>query len=455
METNKKPSRRKKVFWSFGAIADVYMANALNYLAFPIYNMSLGVDPRLLGWALGLPRIWDAISDPLMGNITDNTHSRLGRRRPYIFIGSLLCMVLFVLVWSPPLSWSVSAIGIYFMLMTFLYYTAYTIFAVPWNAMGLEMTTDYNERTRVQAYRNVFQSVGGLGLGAMWFLSQKWGNGNDAIGVRYVGWVFGTLICVCGILPALFCREGATLQKQPKIRFWPALTSTFSNKIFLLLVGVYVLLVFGIFMVNTFAFYLNTYYVFDGDKASVTRLTMISNFAYQGIGILLVPVVSAIATRIGKKATLFGGLVLVVLAYGSSWFFYTPKAPYLQLVTLVLISPGLACMWTLAPSMLADICDLDELKTKRRREGMFSASYSWASKAGISLSMILSGYMLKWSGFDAALDIQPERVIINMRLLYMGVPIFFVSLAALLVLFYPLTEKKVHDLQDKLLKTDI
>jgi GPH family glycoside/pentoside/hexuronide:cation symporter len=76
MKAKTKLSKTKKSAWAMGSIADVYMTNALGYLAFPIYNMGLGVDPRMLGWALGLPRIWDAISDPLMGNISDNTRTR-------------------------------------------------------------------------------------------------------------------------------------------------------------------------------------------------------------------------------------------------------------------------------------------------------------------------------------------------------------------------------------------
>ena len=429
------------------------MTNALNYLAFPIYNMGLGVDPRLLGWALGLPRIWDAISDPLMGNISDNTHSRWGRRRPYIFIGAILCAIMFVLIWSPPVSWSVTAIGWYFMGLVFLYYTAYTIFMVPWGALGLGLTTDYDERTRVQAYRTVFQAVGGLGLGAMWFLSLKWGGGNDVVGVRYVGWAFGALILVCGVLPAIFCRESST-PDQEKMKFWPAIAATFSNKVFLLLISITVCVMLGIFMVNTFAVYINTYYVFGGNKEGVATLNMYANFAFQGAGIALVPVIAAMATRIGKKVTLIGGLLLVVVAYGTSWFFYTPKNPYLQLITLALAAPGLSCMWTLAGSMIADICDLDELKTGRRREGMFGASYSWACKAGISLTMILSGYMLTWSGYDADVKVQPESVITNMRLLYMLVPMGFVGLAAVLVAFYPLSEKRILDVQAELRESE-
>ena len=449
MSDPKKLSPSKKSAWAVGSIADVYMTNALMYLAFPIYNMGLGVSPLMLGWALGLPRLWDAISDPLMGNISDNTHTRFGRRRPFILVGAVLCAVMFALVWSPPTSWSTTAIGWYFMAMVFLYYTAYTVFMVPWGAMGLELTTDYNERTRVQAYRTVFQGVGAFGLSAMWLLSLKWGGGDDVVGVRYVGLAFGALILVCGVLPAIFCRENVA-HDQAKIKFWPSIKATFSNTAFLLLIAVTVCVFLGIFMVNSFALYINTYYVFGGDKVGVASLTMYAGWAFQFAGIALVPVITYIATHVGKKATLISGLLLVVVAYGTSWWCYTPDNPWLQIITLALAAPGMSCMWIIASSMLADICDMDELKTGRRREGMYGASYSWATKAAGSLCMILSGYMLTWSGFDVAVEVQPETVITNMRLLYMFVPMGFVGLAALLLFFYPLSEERVLEIQKQL-----
>ena len=449
MNDTQKLTRSRKSAWAIGSITDVNMTNALNYLAFPIFNMGLGVDPRMLGWALGLPRIWDAISDPLMGNISDNTRTRFGRRRPFILIGAILCAVMCALLWSPPSGWSPTAIGWWFMGMVFLYYTAYTVFTVPWGALGLELTTDYNERTKVQAYRTVIQGVGAIGMGYMWLLAQKWGGGDDVAGVRYVGLAFGGLILICGVLPAIFCRENVK-HDQGKIAFWSALKATFSNKIFLLLIAVTICVMLGIFMVNSFAVYIGTYYIFEGDKEGVARLAAYSNTVFQIAGFALVPLITFIATRFGKKATLIGGLLLVVVAYGTSWWCYTPKNPWLQLVSLALAAPGLACMWTIGASMLADICDLDELKTGRRREGMFAASYSWACKAGISLCMILSGYMLTWSGFDAKLEVQSEAAITNMRLLYMLVPMGFVGLAAFLLAFYPLTEKRVLEIQEQL-----
>ena len=113
-------------------------------------------------------------------------------------------------------------------------------------------------------------------------------------------------------------------------------------------------------------------------------------------------------------------------------------------------------MWVIGASMLADICDLDEMKTGLRREGMFGASFSWATKAGIAFTMILSGYMLQWSGFDATLETQqPEGVITTMRLLYMFVPMTFVGLAVVLLLFYPLTEKRVLEIQKELSEREI
>ena len=449
MSDAKKLPRSKKSVWAIGSIADVNMANALNYLAFPIYNMGLGVDPRMLGWALALPRVWDAISDPLMGNISDNANTRFGRRRPFILIGAILCAIMFALIWSPPTGWSPTAIGWYFMVMVFLYYTAYTIFMVPWGATGLELTTDYNERTWVQAYRVMFQAIGGIGLGAMWLLALKWGGGDDVVGVRYVGLAFGFLILVCGVLPAIFCRENMA-HDQDKFKFWPSIKATFSNKVFLLLIAVTVCVFLGISMVFSFAPYINTYYVLGGDKEGAASLNMYGTFVFAAAGLGLVPVISYVATFLGKKATLIGCLLMVVVSYGTSWWLYTPDNPWLQLITLALAAPGMSCMSIIASSMVADICDMDEVKTGRRREGMFGGSYSCATKIGISLTMILSCYMLSWSGFDVAVEVQPEAVITNMRLLYMLVPMGFVGLAALLLFFYPLSEERVLEIQKQL-----
>ena len=449
-ERSKPVTVVQKSSWALGSVADVYMTNALNYLAHPIYNMGLGVDPRMLGWALGLPRIWDAISDPLMGHISDNTRSRCGRRKPYIFLGAILCMIMFVAIWNPPRNLSVEALGWYFLIATFLYYTVYTIFLVPWAALGMELTTDYHERTSVQAFKTVFQAIGGLGLGTMWLLAQKWGDGDDVVGVGYVGWVFGAFILICGLASAIFCKEPKSGIAHEKMAFWPSIKSTFSNRVFLILVSATIFLMLGIFMVNSFSKYINVYYVYGGNKEGVAKLDMYANFAFQGAGFALIPVITALSRRIGKKTTLILGLCTVSMAYGTSWFCYTPEYPYLQLLTLALAAPGLSCMWILTSAMMADICDMDELKTGRRREGMFGASYSWACKVGISITMIMSGYMLQWSGFDAAIEVQSEAVITNMRLLYMIVPVVFVGVAALLVSLYPLTEAKVKEIQAQL-----
>jgi GPH family glycoside/pentoside/hexuronide:cation symporter len=151
----------------------------------------------------------------------------------------------------------------------------------------------------------------------------------------------------------------------------------------------------------------------------------------------------------GKRPTLITGLVLVIVGFGASWWTYTPHAPYLQGLTLALISPGLACLWIIGPSMIADICDVDELETGLRREGMFSAAFTWSIKLSIAVTMILSGYMLKIAGYDATREAgQLPGVVDHLRLLYMAVPSAMAALGILFVWLYPLTERRVREVQD-------
>ena len=448
-EADRVPTKQK-IAWSFGTFSDTFMTNAFGYLATPIYIIALGVDPRLIGWAQALPRVWDAISDPLMGNISDNTRSGFGRRKPYIFLGAILSGLFFALIWMPPQSLSKTGMGIFFMAMAFLYYTGYTIFAVPWGAMGLGLTSDYNERTRVMAYRTFFAALFGTLLGTMWWLSFKIGNyleADEVVGVRYVGLLFGVLIAGFGIIPALFAREKIFVKNQKKISLLKAFAETLRNKTFLLLGIITFCLMLGLFLANPLAYFINIHYVFGGDEEGVSMLSMWANVVFQITGLLLTPVAAWYGIKVGKKKALLTGLSLVVVGYCTSWFFYTPKYPYLQFLTLAICAPGLSCIWVFTASMLADICDVDELHTGLRREGMYGAVYTWFCKAGVTATLVLSGYIITWSGYIADLELQTDATVLKMRVLYAIVPIFFISLAFILTLFYSLTEEKTHEIR--------
>lgn len=426
------------------------MANAFSYLALPIYNVALKVDPVLLGWAMGLPRIWDAFADAFIGNISDNTRTRWGRRRPFIFAGAIASGVLFALVWMPPASSGAMTIAGYFLAVSFLYYTAYAVFTVPWGALGLQLTGNYAERTNVQAWKNVFQATGGAFLGVLWWLSLRIGD-NEVEGARWVGIIFGLLIALAGIIPALFVRESGAGLDQPKMPFWTAVKSTFSNRAFLCVIAFTLCIVFGIFTVNAFALYINILHVFGGNKEAVSSLNMVMNAVFQFSGLVMTPLIAWAAHKLGKRHALGAGLCLVVAGFLASWWTYTPSAPYLQGVTLALVSIGLACLWIIGPSMLADVCDLDELSTGRRREGMYSAAYAWAIKAGIALTMVASGYMLSFAGYDATREAaQAAGVVDRLRLLYMTVPAGLSLVALLFVYLYPLSEAKALAIREKL-----
>jgi GPH family glycoside/pentoside/hexuronide:cation symporter len=457
IETTKKKDfqqdivpRSKKLFWSMGAFSDTYMANAVSYLAMPIYQVGLGLDPRWLGLAMGIPRLWDAFSDPLMGNISDNTKSKWGRRRPFIFLGAILSGLLFALLWFPPSFLGKTGLTVYFIVVCLLYYTAYTIYTVPWGALGLGLSTDYNERTRIMSYRTFFQALFAVGLGTLWWLSLKMGGAdeNAVIGIRKVGPVFGFLIIIAGIIPAVFCKEKVRTQK--KISIYNAIKQTFTNKVYLLLLGIIFLIMLGLFLVQPFSLYVNINYVFGGKQEPVAKLNMIANVIFQLFGLGLVPLVSFIGTRFGKKKTLIGGLLFVITGYLSCWFTFTPQMPYLQLVSFALIAPGLSCAWVLTTSMIADICDLDELKTSMRREGMYGASFSWVCKMAIGGALLLTGYMLSFTGFETDVTIQSQNTIFLLRLLYVVVPASIITLAMVLTCFYPLTEKKVRAIRQEL-----
>jgi glycoside/pentoside/hexuronide:cation symporter, GPH family len=441
----------RKIAWGFGGMCDSLMLAPLFQLVMPIYNVGLGVSVATLGWVLMIPRFLDAVTDPLMGNISDNTRSRWGRRRPYIFSGALLSAVLFFLMWLPDRSWPVQTVWIYFLVVYCLYALSYTMFVVPFTALAFEMTGDYNERTRVIVWRQILGTVAGLLIPWLYkFCRAPIFGGDEVTGIKYVGGAVAVIIAVTGIVPALFCRERGRAQSQDKIPFFAALRCTFTNRPFLILVTSFFFLYLVVSIVMVYAFYLNLYHVCGGDKDMAANIYGVTTTVLMTTGFFVLPIGTWLSTRMGKKETLLLAMGLTLGGYLLTWVLMTPRWPYLQLIYVALISTGMNWCWLLVPSMLADVCDEDELETGLRREGIFGASLGFVQKCAMAVASLASSWMLLWAGYVDGAARLSEQVVFKMRLIYVGVPALLIGTAMLILYRFPLARERMAEIKELL-----
>ena len=152
------------VGWGIGGFAENMMANGVVVLALSIYNIGMGVSAVWIGWALSIPRIFDTIANPLMGNWSDNTRTRLGRRHPWIIAGVFTTALTYFLIWRPPLAWNTEGKFVWFAIFTTIFFIGYDFYAISYNALGIELTDGYNERTRIQSFRSFFILISNAGM---------------------------------------------------------------------------------------------------------------------------------------------------------------------------------------------------------------------------------------------------------------------------------------------------
>ena len=157
----------QKIGFGLGAMVGVIAINGVAGLVQLYLNVGLKLSPVLVGIVMVIPRFWDAVTDPVVGHLSDNTRSRWGRRIPYVFCGAISVGVTYALLFTIPRDWGSNAMLIYFTMMSILFYTAITIYSIPQTTLGLEMTTDYHERTRIFSYSAFFSGLGGFAL--PWF----------------------------------------------------------------------------------------------------------------------------------------------------------------------------------------------------------------------------------------------------------------------------------------------
>lgn len=443
----------QKLAYGGGAFADNTMQNGINTMANPVFNMTLAVDPGLLSTALALPRLWDAIVDPFVGSASDNARTRWGRRKPFIVTGSILCGLLFALVWMVPHGWSQWGYLAHFLAVSLLFYTAYAVFAMAFGALGMEMSPDYHERTRVMAFKTFFGSVSGISTSWMLWLSQRPCFSDTLEGMRWVGAGIGLTIALLGILPALFIKERAQVAviRQKKLPLIKSLREAVGVKPFRLLLYSVALMAIGIFMVNSLGYYINIYYVHGGDMRAASAVQGWAGSTYCLSSMVALPFITRASTRFGKRRTLAAALCFPLAGTLLKWACYNPNYPYLQLVPVLLMGSGMAALWTLLGSMVADVCDVDEFEHGVRREATLNAVFAWAFKFGLTLALLLSGFVVAFSGFKAEFGgAQTPEALVIMRLLYALVPATALALTILIVLRFPIDQKEAYAIRAKL-----
>lgn len=395
-----------RIGWGCGGVADNYIMNVLNMIFLVLYVQYFKMPPVLAGAALAIPRLIDAVTDPLIGNLSDNTRSRWGRRRPYMVAGTVLSAILLPLFWMPPsgaenLLWYQNPAFIFATVLGVVFAITYTLFVVPYTALGYELTPDYDEKTRVLAWRMYIGLIAGLTVPWTYKLCQIDTFTNEAVGAVWVSVGFGIIIIITGLIPVWVCRERKDVQKQETSLFFKSLGATMSSKPFMILLIAYIIIIVGLFSAFNLGAFVNIYYICGGNKDFGGLMVAVAGSIGAIVSYFSMFLVTAVSVRTGKKTGMILGLVLALIGVIGAWFAMDPRWPMAQLLSTVVIFMGLQGCWLMVSSMVADICDEDELKTGLRREGMFGAINGFALKAALSLTALIGGWLLSCSGFDA------------------------------------------------------
>lgn len=446
-----------KVSFGLGNMVGMATGNLNKELLNPVYVVGLGLSPALIGVAMIVFRIYDAITDPLMGWISDNTRTRWGRRRPWMFLGAFLCALAMPLMWLVQPGWSPTVQTAWLIGAGLLLYTCSTIYGVPYESFSLELTPDYKERTRVASFRMVISSVGGLVIGWSWFITQlpmfsdpETGKPDTLAGALGLSVALGLIIIAAGLFPVFFARERfyKAASKQTKVSLKSNFAATLHSRPFLILVGIALCAVTAGGLAGGIGFFTRLYYVCSGDTALAAKITGIQATFWMPISIASVFAFQTISSRWSKTHSLSVALVFCFGSVALRWWSYTPEMPYLSLTPTFLLAVGTTGMWQLLPSMNADVVDSDELHTSARREGAFAAIFSWFMKLSFTAGIGLPGVIVAWCGFVVAQQAeQLPSIMINMRLAEILIPAALLAISLVLLAIYPLSVRRMGEIR--------
>ena len=413
---------------------------ALILLSFMI--TAIGVPPAVAGAAIFIPKLWIVFCDPLMGLWSDRTKSRWGRRRPFLFVGSILCGITFNLLFNIPHFDSGTAKGIYVGLIYTVASIAFSIYSVPYLTMASELSTNMHERTIVMSWRQVGLGFGLIASNVMPTLLIVQGGGGEA-GHQFMAIVLGLICGVTMFVTFIGTRSVPLIESdQPAVRLIDQMCLAAKNRPFLILLGSNFAQLVGS-AASYATIILFTVYNLKKEITFVSLMTLLMAIMV----ILTPPVWTALSRCIGKKPTFILSIICFFLSFLA--FAWVEPGDDIALYVISLCIGTFNCGFSLmAFSMLLDTMAYDRKISGLNREGVFSGIWSAMDKTAFAFGALLAGLGLSYFGFQESAGgfvAQSPETIRGIMITYIGAPTIFAALSFVIMLGYQLNE---HDLAE-------
>ena len=396
----------------------------------PFATDVLLISPAAIGVIFFVSRLWDAISDPIAGFLSDRTQSRLGRRRPWIAAAIIPVCGMYVMMWSPPTALEGAGLVAWMAVGVIGFYTAMTIFIVPHTALGAELTDAYHDRTRIFGYRHVIWSIGTIAaVAGMQLIIDS--ESPQAL-ARESSFVVSILTAGLLLFAVVMLRERPGFQGRGGTNPLHSFRDVWRNKHARLLLVIFLIENLGGATIAVLTFYVAKYVIMRPD------LTAHFIFAYMGASIVFIGMWLPLSRRFGKTRLWYYSMLLTAGAFGGMYFLEEGSI-YLLSILAMLGGTAAGCGAMIGPSIQADVIDFDEFETGQRKEGTYFAAWNFVFKSATGITIMLTLTVLELVGFEPNVE-QNENVKFAIIALYSLAPLACYLIGAMLLRSFSLDE---------------
>ncbi|MGD1821815.1 MAG: MFS transporter [Pleomorphochaeta sp.] len=427
----KVPLKNKVLF----GIGDMYAGGAflivgLLYLKF--LTDVVGLAPSLAGTVFLIGKIWDAVSDPMMGVISDHTKSKFGRRRIYFLCGIIPVFVTFSMLWMRISNSSQISMFLYYSFSYILFNTGFTMVQVPYNAVLADMTNSYKERSIMSGIRLTFSAISAVIAGTipMLLINLK--------GYTFMGLCFGIFYAIPWICVFLGTYENKehyeNVENETIKQVFKNLPTIFTNRSFRHHAGLFISSQSAVDFLTTLFIYYLTYVLKRENEFSLVMGAMLI------VPIFMVPSYTKIANKYNKTTPMHIGLVVWIIVLFIALFLREGQPSFLIYTVAVFSGVGSASALFVPWSILPDITDVDELISAKRREGLYSGMATLLRKIAQAAAIFLVGVILDLVNYVPNVE-QTPLAIFGIRLMFSIIPIILLSIALFFSYKYNLTKE--------------